>query len=61
MDRNRGMKFAIPLAVVVAVSAMMLLNSNYTDVPMIHRTYIAAGAAVVTFIVSFILFGVKDK
>lgn len=61
MDRARGMKFGMPLAVVVAVSAMMLLNSEHTEVPLSSRWFIALGAAVVTFFISFILFGLKDK
>lgn len=61
MDKQRGMKFALPLAVVVAVSSMMLLNSNYTSVPTMNRILIAAGATLVTYILSFILFGIKDK
>lgn len=61
MDKQRGMKFALPLAAVVAVSSMMLLNSNYTTVPMMHRIMIAVGATIVTYIVSFVLFGLKDK
>ncbi|MGG0657170.1 hypothetical protein [Rummeliibacillus pycnus] len=61
MDKQRGMKFALPLAVVVAVSSMMLLNSNYTAVPINHRIMIAVGATVITYILSFILFGLKDK
>lgn len=61
MDKQRGMKFALPLAAVVAVSSMMLLNSNYTTVPMMHRIMIAVGATLVTYILSFVLFGIKDK
>lgn len=61
MDKQRGMKFALPLAAVVVVSSMMLLNSNYTTVPMMHRIMIAVGATIVTYIVSFVLFGLKDK
>lgn len=61
MDKQRGMKFALPLAVVVAVSSMMLLNSNYTSVPTMNRILIAAGGTLVTYILSFILFGIKDK
>ncbi|MFJ8263973.1 hypothetical protein ACIQ4I_18860 [Rummeliibacillus sp. NPDC094406] len=61
MDKQRGMKFALPLAAVVAVSSMMLLNSNYTAVPMNHRIMITVGATVVTYILSFIMFGLKDK
>lgn len=61
MDRARGMKFGFPLALVVAVSALMLLNSNYTEVPLMTRWFIAIGAAVAAFFISFVLFGVKDK
>ena len=61
MDKQRGMKYALPLAAVVAVSSMMLLNSNYTSVPTTNRILIAAGATLVTYILSFILFGIKDK
>lgn len=61
MDRAKGMKFGIPLAMVVAVSSMMLLNSEHTAVPLANRWLIALGAAVVTFAISFVLFGLKDK
>lgn len=61
MDKKRGMKYALPLSAVVAVSSMMLLNSNYTTVPMLHRILIAAVATLVTYILSFVLFGLKDK
>lgn len=61
MDRARGMKFGFPLALVVAVSSLMLLNSNYTDVPVMTRWIIALGAAVASFVISFVLFGIKDK
>ncbi|MBK3496629.1 histidine kinase [Viridibacillus sp. YIM B01967] len=54
------MKFALPLMAVVAVSAMMLLNKDYTDVPMNSRIMIAAGAALFSGTISFVLFGLKD-
>ncbi|GEK31837.1 hypothetical protein KZO01_21460 [Kurthia zopfii] len=61
MDRARGFKFALPLAVVVAVSSLMMLNGQYEEVPMENRVLITIGATVIAFIVSFILFGLKDK
>lgn len=61
MDRARGMKFGLPLALVVAVSSLMLLNSDHTEVPLSSRWLIAIGAAIFSFIISFILFGMKDK
>ena len=61
MDKQRGMKYALPLAVVVAVSSMMVLNSKFTEVPMNHRIMIAIGATIVAYILSFILFGLKDQ
>lgn len=60
MDTKRGMKYALPLAMVVAVSSLMLLNANYTEVPMSHRVYITIGATIVTNLLSFVLFGLKD-
>lgn len=61
MDRVRGIKFGLPLALVVAVSALMLLNSDHTEVPLTTRWLIALGAAVFSFAISFVLFGMKDK
>ncbi|WP_146553704.1 acyltransferase [Rummeliibacillus sp. SL167] len=61
MDKERGRRFALPLAAVVAVSSMMLLNANYTSVTMTNRILIAAGATIVTYILAFILFGMEDK
>ncbi|MGE7624268.1 hypothetical protein ACQKMD_14810 [Viridibacillus sp. NPDC096237] len=60
MDRKRGMKFALPIMAVVVVSAMMLLNKDYTEVPMNSRIMIAAGAALFSGVISFVLFGLKD-
>ncbi|MEG0380326.1 MAG: acyltransferase [Kurthia sp.] len=61
MDRARGFKFALPLAVVVAVSSLMMLNGQYEEVPMENRVLITIGATVIAFIVAFILFCLKDK
>lgn len=61
MDRARGFKFALPLAVVVAVSSLMMLNGQHEEVPMQNRIFITIGATVIAFIVAFILFGLKDK
>lgn len=61
MDKQRGMKYALPLAAVVAVTSMMMLNSKFTEVPMNHRIMITIGATVVAYILSFILFGLQDR
>lgn len=61
MDHSRGFKFGLPLALVVAVSSLMLLNSDHTAVPLMSRVFIAIGAAVVSFGISYVLFGMKDK
>jgi uncharacterized membrane protein YgdD (TMEM256/DUF423 family) len=60
MDRKRGMKFALPIMAVVVVSALMLLNKDYTDVPLNSRIMIAVGAALFSGAISFVLFGLKD-
>lgn len=61
MDKQRGVKYALPLAAVVAVTSMMMLNSKFTEVPMNHRIIITIGATVVAYILSFILFGLQDQ
>ncbi|WP_102693514.1 hypothetical protein [Rummeliibacillus pycnus] len=61
MDKQRGMKYALPLAAVVTVTSMMMLNSKFTEVPMNHRIIITIGATVVAYILSFILFGLQDQ
>lgn len=61
VDRARGMKFGFPLALVVLVTSMMLLNSEHTAVPLMTRWLIAIGAAIGTFGISVVLFGLKDK
>ncbi|GEK35671.1 hypothetical protein [Kurthia sibirica] len=61
MNHMRGIKFGFPLTIVVIVTALMVLNNDHTAVTITTRWLIAFGGGLVTFIVSYILFGLKDQ
>lgn len=61
MNRSKGIKFATPLALVVIVTALMYLNSNYTMVSVMVRWLIAFGGGLLTFVISYFLFAQQEK
>lgn len=61
MNYARGMKFSVPLTLVVIVSSLILLNSRHDEVPFGTRILITIGGGIVTFVITFYLFGIKDK
>ena len=52
----RAFKFVIPIALLVGGVAWLMLNKNFTDVPVMSRFYITLGAMVLSGILAFFLF-----
>lgn len=52
----RAFKFVIPIVLLVGGIAWVMLNKNYTDVPVMSRFYITLGAMAVSGIISYFLF-----
>lgn len=56
----RAFKFVIPMMLLVGGVAWVMLNKNFTDVPVMSRFYITLGAMVLSGVISFFLFP-KDE
>lgn len=52
----RAFKFVIPIMLLVGGASWVMLNKNFTDVPVMSRFYITLGAMVLTGVISFFLF-----
>ncbi|GKV68474.1 hypothetical protein NCCP2716_09720 [Sporosarcina sp. NCCP-2716] len=52
----RAFKFVIPIMLLVGGVAWVMLNKDYTDVPVMSRFYITLGAMGVSGIISYFLF-----
>ena len=52
----RAFKFVIPMVLLVGGVAWVMLNKNFTDVPVMNRFYITLGAMVLSGVISFFLF-----
>lgn len=53
---KRRFKFVIPVMVVVAISAIYMLNKSYGEVPMLNKSLIVVGAVALSGVIAYFLF-----
>ena len=55
MEKKR-LKFVVPIMVIVAISALYMINTYYAEVPNVDRIFITIGATVLSGILAYFLF-----
>ena len=55
MEKKR-FKFVIPIMVIVAISAMYMVNSYYAEVPSSNQLLITIGATILSGVLAYFLF-----
>lgn len=55
MEKKR-FKFVIPIMVIVAVSAMFMIDKYHAEVPSLDRVFITIGATLLSGVLAYFLF-----
>lgn len=60
MEKKR-FKFVVPIMVIVAVTAIYIINKEYNTIPELHKVLIISGATFFSGVISYFLFPNDDE
>ena len=60
MDTRR-LKFVIPTVIIVIIGSIYTLDRDYSELPLLNKSLIIAGAVIVSAVIAYFLFPSDDE